>query len=402
MRRLPSLVRLLAVGAACAAAAGCGLPAAIGRGDAAVGRGAYDEADAAYVSAGARAPLDAWRGACHARLLAGKLAAALDACERALAANGADAATLTLKGRALRASARHDEAVRVLQAARAAAPDDRDAVAWLGMALVDDLRRGEAVATLRAWVDLRPDNPVRWAELASLQAYVYDLDDAERSWRKVIDLDPAGAAAGYAGLAEAFLLHDQPHEARRAAETALDRYSAQPYAGAVLARALAREGEKALARARLEASAPATSGAIFALLARAEVGRLLGDAAMARAALDAARARDATDERIAYERGLLLESLGPASAGDARAAYRAALAIRPFYLEARWRLALATETSGDPTAYRDRLLEFLAQARDVAALRPWVDDALRRLPPDSGAPGSAPTPAAPESVPTPG
>jgi tetratricopeptide (TPR) repeat protein len=380
-----------------ASIAGCGLPAGIRRGDSLVASYHYDDAEAAYVEAAAKAPFEGWRGACRARMYGAKLEAALEACEKAVAAPHSDASALVLKGRVLRALGRHPDAVTALKAAHAADPEDRSAIAWLSMALADDLRRGEALSSMRAWVDERPDNSVRWAELAVLQSYVYDLDDAEGSWRKVIDLDPTGnGPAAYASLAELFLLRDRPLDARRAAETALDRAPENVYAGAVLARALAANGEAALARERMDRSAPAGSKVLWALLARAEVSRLVGTPGDAIGALEEASRLDVTDERVLYEAGRLFEA--KKDMARAIASYEEALKIRPFYLEARWRVALASE-KGDAAVYQERLRAFVAMARDVAALRAWVDDALKRLPPEGPA---APAPASAPAEPSPG
>jgi len=66
----------VAVAALAAVVPGCGAPAGIGRGDRLFGEYRYEEAAAAYESAAKGAPLEAHRGACRARMYAGKLAEA--------------------------------------------------------------------------------------------------------------------------------------------------------------------------------------------------------------------------------------------------------------------------------------------------------------------------------------
>lgn len=96
---------------------------------------------------------------------------------------------------ALLRTGRWDEAEARLRARLAANPRDTWARNKLAAALAFAGRRAEAVSVLDALIADEPDYAPAWVNRGNMAFEADDLDEAERYYRKALELDPASAAA---------------------------------------------------------------------------------------------------------------------------------------------------------------------------------------------------------------
>ena len=118
----------------------------------------------------------------------------------ALVDDGATAQqALRFLGLALWQDGRLGEAVNALKQAAAAAPADPVTLGELGSLLCAAGRKAEALHCLTVSLALAPDQKQVWLNVGGLRVELGDRDKAERAFRKALDLDP-GCAEAEVGL----------------------------------------------------------------------------------------------------------------------------------------------------------------------------------------------------------
>jgi tetratricopeptide (TPR) repeat protein len=225
---------------------------------------AADAAERAWQSS----PLDLPRAleAFRLRTLRGEFEHALELAHVALSGHPTDPAALAAVGEACFNLARYPKAIRRLQAARIAAPEDLSTAVQLGAALIRADRGREAVAVLGEVVRSPSPPPQAWEFLGQAQLSVGRTQEAGESFRHAEEAGARGAGPAFgAGLVA--LAQGQPEAAEAAMRRALahdPEHDAAALTLAQLLRSRGRPAEAAEVRGRHAMAVGETADAVAA------------------------------------------------------------------------------------------------------------------------------------------
>jgi predicted TPR repeat methyltransferase len=162
-------------------------------------------------------------------------------------------------GLALWEDARLGEAANVLAQAAALAPTEPTILAELGSVLCAAGRKAEALGRLSASLRLAPHQTQVWLSVAGLCVELGNKETAEKAFRAALDLDPASAEAA-AGLGLLYIERRRFDEAAKLLGAAAAQGVAAMAVHACLGQALFQIGDFSNASAALEKAARACPG----------------------------------------------------------------------------------------------------------------------------------------------
>lgn len=335
-----------------------------------------ERALAEYAATPALGPI-AWSSIGRMRLAAGDKVGALDAARRAQAINAGAEAPVLLALTLMDESQPEAEAVVRRYMQGRPVPELRMGYA---RALLDAQRYAEATQQLKIVTAERPDFPEAWLVQGTLQLQDNQLEPADASLQRYIELagkQKAGEERSR-GLAQAYLLLSQIAEKRkdyRAAGAWLDRIeNSQDLMAAQSRRAslLARQGKMEEARKLLRAIPERNPGdARGKLLAEVQLLRDNKQFQPAFELLAAAVKKDPTDLDLLYDQAMVAEKLGKEA--EMERLLRQVIAAKPDYHQAYNALgySLADRNQRLPEARR-----LIQKALEYAPGDPFISDSL--------------------------
>jgi tetratricopeptide (TPR) repeat protein len=329
--------------------------------------------------------------------LAADFDGALAAARQALSAHPTAPAALAAAGEAYFNVADYPRAVRGLEAAASAAPDDAAVAVQWGLALLRDGRGREAIRVLGPVVKRPAPPPQAWEFLGQAQLSQGQVAAADASFRRA---EVAGAPGGGAafGMARAALAEGRAAAAETALRRALAREPAHAEAAEALARLLLASGRSAEAAAVRGRAALAVEEAREAVarfreavaLGPGEVSHWLGLARALQAveegpgALDAlrrAQALDPDDPQLAARR--IETALVLFSPQEALRACDRYAALRPTAADADWWRFRAYRQLQQVDRARASLQAAAAAASDRPEFLSWQGRLLLEETPDA-------------------
>ena len=309
----------------------------------------------------------------------GRLTAAVEAAQRALAIDPDNVEALSCLAHALRWQERHEEARRAAE--QALARDPRHAPAWfnLGAALQAEGRVGEGIDAYRKALALAPEFTEAWSNLGGALCEQGDSAGGIDAYRQALAINPALVPV-WSNLGHALRDAGQLPEAEQSCRKAIEL---DPTFGAAwnnLGNVRRDQGDPA-------AAAEAYRRAVAAVPAFGEAWSNLGNVLHASGSVEEsiraheqAVALEPGNARLHFNLGVTLKHCGRIA--DALQCYRRSLELAPAFADAHWNFAVALLTSGALREgweeYEWRWRRSRAEARRYD-FREWDGDVSRPL-----------------------